>query len=860
MKSFVWLSAALLSFSLAAAAPGRVVLPDSAAPVAYDLAIVPDVQAGTFTGSVKITLDVKKPTADIALNAADLRFDSVALSHVAAKPVVSFDTKNEVARLHFPAVLKPGRYTLSIAYAGKINHSPAGLFTLDYSVAGKKHTALYTQFENSDARRFLPCWDEPAQKAVFRLTATLPAAEMPLSNMPVATTEVLPGGKKRVHFAASPKMSSYLLFYGQGDFERISRNVGGVDVGVIVKKGDTAKGQYALDTAAALLPFYNSYFGVKYPLPKMDLIAGPGSSQFFSAMENWGAIFYFERALQVDPKTTSEDEKREVFVTIAHEMAHQWFGDLVTMDWWDDLWLNEGFASWMEYKSADALHPDWHIWTTALHAKESAMRVDAQAGTHPVIQHVTDVLAAGEAFDTITYQKGQATIRMLEAYVGPVAFRAGVRNYMKKYAYRNTVTDDLWREIDKVSPHPLTAVAHDFTLQDGVPMIAATATATGMHLSLGHFERDGAGAPRRWLVPVSVSASDGKPIWHGLVSTDRPADVVVPKGVVAIVNAGQSGYFRTQYDDVLMGRITSQFNTLSADDQFGTLNDAWALGEAGLRPMADGLALARLARADMDPIVQQALAEKLASLDALAKDLPVQAPLRQYAVQVLQPLLTPLGTHKRAGENDNVTMLRGTLMESLSRLGDAVVIAEASAAFKTYLASADSLQGDDRDTVLSVVALNANADQWQQLLTLAAQSGDTLEQRKLYLTLASVRDDALAAKTLELALQDSVPLTLRPDIVRAVSAGHPDMAYDFAMSHKAAFDTLLEPDSRALYFPSLAASAHDPAMVAKLDRFIATELGGRSGSRIDMVKATITHAARVRQQRLPEVAAWLAQH
>ncbi|MGB8600679.1 MAG: M1 family metallopeptidase, partial [Rhizomicrobium sp.] len=497
---------------------------------------------------------------------------------------------------------------------------------------------------------------------------------------------------------------------------------------------------------------------------------------------------------------------------------------------------------------------------TALYAKESAMRADAQAGTHPVIQHVTDVLDAGEAFDTITYQKGQSTIRMLEDYVGPVAFRAGVRNYMKKYAYRNTVTDDLWREIDKVSPHSLSVVAHDFTLQDGVPMVAASATATGLHLSLGHFERDGAGAPRRWLVPVTVTASDGKPIWQGLVSTDRPADVAVPQGVVAIVNAGQSGYFRTRYDDVLMGRITTRFNALSADDQFGILNDAWALGEAGLRPMADGLALARLARADMDPIVQQAVAQKLASLVTQARGLPVQASLRRYAVNVLQPLLAPLGTHKRAGENDNVTMLRGTLIEALSVLGDPAVIAEASTAFKDYLANPGSLQGDDRDTVFAVVALNATAEQWQQLQALAARSTDTLEQRKLYHALAAVRDEALAAKTLELALQDPVPLTLRPDIVRAVSADHPEMAYDFAIAHKAAFDALLEPDSRALYFPSLALSAQDPAMVAKLDQFVATGLAGRSSSRIEMVKATIRHTVNVRQQHLPDVASWLDPH
>ncbi|HET9863636.1 MAG TPA: M1 family metallopeptidase, partial [Steroidobacteraceae bacterium] len=310
-----------------AATGKRVVLPDSVTPLAYRIDFTPDIGALTFKGTVEIDVQVNRPTHTFELNAADLVIDNVVLAGEPNKPAVSLDDKIQTVTFTFDHPVTTGAHTLKIAYHGRIYQSASGLFALDYQDprGGKAPArALFTQFENSDARRFVPCWDEPGIKSTFELTATLPAGLMPLSNMPVAGTDPLPHGLQRVRFAKSPKMSTYLLFFGAGDFERVHRTVAGVDVGIVVKHGDTAHAAYALDAAVQLLPFFNDYFGVPYPLPKLDLIAGPGSSQFFGAMENWGAIFYFEYFLLIDSRISTQTDQQSVYSVIAHEMAHQW--------------------------------------------------------------------------------------------------------------------------------------------------------------------------------------------------------------------------------------------------------------------------------------------------------------------------------------------------------------------------------------------------------------------------------------------------------------------------------------------------------------------------------------------------------
>ena len=858
------LGAIALSSTTKAADPDRVVLPTSVAPTAYRITITPDTKALTFSGDVQIDISVRAATATIVLNSADLVIDHAGLTGAKAPLTVAYDSAAQTVTLAAGRVLKPGAYTLNLAYHGQIFRQASGLFALDYATPSGQARALYTQFENSDARRFVPSWDEPGRKATFQLTAIVPEGQMALSNMPVAAAKGLGGGLQRVEFAPTPKMSSYLLFFGLGDFERVHKLVDGIDVGVVVKRGDAARGQFALEAAEHILPYYNDYFGTPYPLPKLDLIAGPGSSQFFGAMENWGAIFYFDRALLIDSKISTEADRQGVYSVVAHEMAHQWFGDLVTMDWWDGLWLNEGFASWMENKATDHFHPEWNVWLQSLGAKQGAMQVDARIGTHPIITPIHDAQQASSAFDTITYEKGAAVIRMLEGYLGEDAFRAGVRRYMHAHAYGNTVTDDLWAAVDEGSAHPIADIAHDFTLQAGVPMIteaaACDAGQTTLTLGQSHFAIDATSTTAiRWRVPVTVATFAGGKV-KTVVASPTPTTVTLPGCGPVVLNDGQSAYFRSRYTREGLAALSSRYGDLSADNQLGILYDTATLANAGAAPMADFLTLTAAFPASADPVVADALAGRLIALDRLYDDLPGQEPFRTYARSVLTPIHARLGWDPKPGEPDNTQSLRATVIEALGRFGDPEVLAEARKRFDRFLADPNSLDAGTRRSVLGVTARRADTATWNRLHALAVSAKSLLEQQQAYDLLGAAEDPALARKALDLALSGEPPATIAPEIIGTVAGRHPDLAFEFATTNWDKLAPLLEPNTRSQALPRLIAGSNDVAIIARLDAFAETHIPPGSRQTLRQVEAGVRYQAHIRTDRLPEVDAWLKTH
>lgn len=844
-------------------------LPRTARPSHYAVEVTPHADTMSFDGKVRIDIDVLAATDRIVLQAVNMRFAHATLAPAKGKPLaatVSVDAAGQTATFAFAKPLAPGKYVLSTEYSGKINTQANGLFALDYATPDGQKRALYTQFENSDARRFIPSWDEPDYKATFDLTVIAPAAQMAVSNMPVAKSEDIGGGLKRVTFGTTPKMSTYLLFFGLGDFDRATlAGPGGTEIGVIAQKGKVDQARFALEAGRDVLAEYNDYFGTAFPLPKLDNIAAPGRSQFFSAMENWGAIFTFEYSLLLDPSISNVSDQQRVFTVAAHEIAHQWFGDLVTMAWWDDLWLNEGFATWMEGRTTQKLHPEWDIdHADAAYTSRSAMGRDAYATTHPVVQHVATVEQASQAFDGITYGKGSAVIGMLEDYVGAEQWRAGVRNYIKAHAYGNAVTDQLWAEVDKAAPgKQFTQVAHDFTLQPGVPLIKASARCeagkTVVALEQGEYTVDRPGkTPLHWHVPVAVRGGDGNVV-RTLV--DGQGSVTLPgcSGPV-LVNAGQKGYYRTLYAPAQFKALAAGFATLPVVDQLGVMMDAGALATVGLQPEADLLDLTAKVPLDASPDLWLQVAGTLGGIDDLYEgDAKQQAAWRKYALSRLSPKFARLGWENRDGDSAQVKQLRARLIGTLGTLGDQNVVAEARRRFAAFQADPASLSPDMRRTVLGIVARNADAALWDQLHAMAKKETSSMIRDQYYSLLAAPKDEALAKRALDMALTDEPGATNSAGMISSVSREHPELAFDFAVAHREQVDTLVDSTSRARYYPMLGAGSSKPEMADKIQAFAEKYIAESSRRDAQTAVTGIQTRVKLRAQRRPQIDAWLKQ-
>ncbi|MEO8362011.1 MAG: M1 family metallopeptidase, partial [Vicinamibacteria bacterium] len=723
-------------------------LPRNVRPSHYDVSIVPDAASLTFKGNVEITIDVLQPSTSIALQSADLTYVWAKLLSADGRtpfgaPKIVVNEETQTTTFTFASRIPVGQYKFAIEYAGKIGTQAVGLFALDYDTDGGPKRALYSQFENSDARRMIPSWDEPVYKATFALHATIPKGQMAVGNMPVAATTDVAPGKVKVDFKPSPKMSTYLLFFSVGEFDRITTMADGVEVGVVTRKGVSEQGAFALQSSKDVLRDYNTYFGVPYPLPKLDNVAAPGSSQFFGAMENWGAIFTFEYDILLDPSISTVSDKQEAFKVAAHEISHQWFGDLVTMSWWDDLWLNEGFASWMESRTTERLHPEWNTAIEAVNGREAAMRRDSLSTTHPVIQKILTVEQASQAFDTITYQKGEAVIRMLEEYVGADAWRDGVRRYVKAHTYGSTVSDDLWRAMDAAAGKPIKDIAHDFTLQPGVPLITVSDTQcdkgqSRVTLTQGEFSPD----PEKkksltWRTPVRVKSLDSRFSTQAMV-TGGKATVTAPGCDAVIVNAGQSGYFRTLYAPKPFARLVSGFSKLAAIDQLGVMLDSWALGISGMQPISDSLDLAAATSPNADPQIWSQVSDTFLTLDAYYRGKPeAAARFRKFALARLAPEFARTGWEPKPDESSSLSILRAELIGTLGDLGDPAVIAEARRRYTASASDENAMPAALRKTILGIVARHADAATWGRMHEAAVAEKTPLVKDRLYQLLAS---------------------------------------------------------------------------------------------------------------------------
>ena len=767
-------------------APGR--LPKNVVPLSYDVAIVPHADALKFTGTESVRLQFREATATVQFNSLNETLNHVLLD---GKPVERVTSSDE-QQLTTVTLAKPvtGLHTLSFSYRGKIETQPQGLFAQKYKKSGGDQAVLLsTQFEATDARRMFPCWDEPAFRATFRLTVTVPKSWVTVGNMPVVRRTVH-GESATVSFERSPKMPAYLVEFTAGDLREVSAVHGGTRFAVWAVAGQEQSGAVALASAQDILADYNDYFAHPYPLPKLDSIAVPGG--FSGAMENWGAITYNDRILLVSSSSTMQN-RQTTFSIQAHEMAHQWFGDLVTMGWWDDTWLNESFASWLAAKETAARYPAWRWWEQEDESRESAMAADARATSHPIEQHVTNELEALNSFDSdITYSKGEALLRMLEAYIGEDVFRQGIRSYIKNRAYSNAAAADLWNALGQASGKSIPAVAAPWIEKPGFPLVhvAAACDASGnrsVTFSQERFLLNGASAkPSDWQVPLRIRSGTAAPRAVLLDTQDQKSEAGRCDEALS-VNADAIGYYRVQYDAETLAVNTRRFPTAIDGDRIALLDDQWALVGSGQASLQDFLALASSMGADRDARAWQQIARALAIIEYAERGSPGHQAFAAYSRALIKPVADGLGWDASPTETPDVGDLRDTLLRDLSRWEDQATIDEARRRFAAFVKDPHGVSADAQATLLAIVGQNADAATFAQLHALAKGAKDDTFMQRCYVALARVRDPELARQVVQIALSDEVPPqanTLSLRLILTLAREHPRLSWDAYIAHQ----------------------------------------------------------------------------
>jgi aminopeptidase N len=844
-------------------APGK--LPKEVVPHHYALRLEPDLDHFTTHGTMTVDLEVRQPVSEIVLNALDIEITNASLKGIIETPLkIVPNPEQQTISLKLPTTIQPGNYQISLEYNGILTEHAQGLFYVRYAAPSGKKIMLATQMEPTDARRMFPCWDEPAFRASYDLTVVVPKKHLAVSNMPIERETPLADDLKEVKFQRTPPMSSYLVVLVSGELEAVSGEADGIKIRVITTEGKSEQARYALEVTKKVLPYYNGYFGIRYPLPKLDQIAVPGG--FDGAMENWGGITYNESTLLFDPQTSFAQTKRDIFVTVAHEMAHQWFGNLVTMAWWDNLWLNEGFASWMETKATAHFNPDWDLWLTADLDKGGVMSQDARKTTHPIQSEVDNESAADDAFDDITYVKGAAFLRMLENYLGEEKFRKGIHRYLAAHEYSNTTTADLWNALEKSSGKPVTALSAAWTEQPGLPVVDVNSDCTNGHqtvtLTQERFSvHDPTAKPLSWTIPISWFDTAHPSSLHDTLLQDAPVKLVLSKCDDAIkLNAGDVGYYRVSYEPDWYQKVN--IAALPPGDQLTVLEDTWAMVDAGRLSATNYLALAQSLSSAKTFAVWNQILGVLEILDGLQESQRTRAAYQQYARALIQPQLQRLGWSPRPGESTGDALLRNQVIGALGNLGDTAVIAEAQIRFKKFLEHPDSLPADLRPAVLGIVGHFANQQTYDELHALALNAQGTEERDLDYRSLAGALDDSLARATLELSLtNETVPQEASMLVAQVASEGeHIDLAWDFAQKHVKELLDKVDAFNRNDYLPSILDTSSDTAQAGQLTQFVASNVSEDALPRAMETADDIRFRAALKKRELPKVNEWVAEY
>ena len=754
-------------------------LPANVTPERYDLTLTPDLKAFTFEGSEIVAITVLEATADVVLNALELEIES-AVAERSGKSLtaqIELEPARERARLRFGESLEPGSWTLRIKFRGILNDKLHGFYRSQYTdAAGKSHTVATTQFEATDARRAIPCWDEPALKAVFGVTLVIDDDLTALSNAGIKAERKLAGGKKEIVFMDTIRMSTYLLAFIIGEFEATSPVDAGTPLRVVHVPGKRALTGWAEQIGAFSLKFFADYYGIPYPGDKLDLIAIPDFAA--GAMENLGAITFRETALLADEHTASRAELERVADVVSHENAHMWFGDLVTMRWWNGIWLNEAFATFMEMLAVDAWKPNWKRWESFGVSRGAAMAIDALKSTRSIEYTVLSPEDCRSMFDVLTYEKGAAVLRMLEQFLGAEVFRKGISAYLKKHQYNNTETGDLWDALEAASGQPVRSMMDTWIFQQGFPVVSAAPTADGRALKIS--QRRFFFAPpenpevQLWHVPVMVRArTDQGTEVHKLLLTEAETTLQLPGKIEwALLNEGGHGFYRVRYSPELLEALTKNRAALQPIERFGLVSDTWAATVAGLTPLAEFVKMARLFRDETDINVWRALIGAFSYLDMIATD--AQRPAVAAAVRdIAGPAAARLGWSPLQGEDELQGQLRASLLNALGTIGeDAAVQTRARQLYDAWQQAPAKANRDLQPAFVSILAHSGDAKRYQEFKKHFKSARTPQEEQRYLFSLANFRDLALLRQTMEMTLNGDVRTQNSPYLLHSLLANN----------------------------------------------------------------------------------------
>ena len=719
-------------------------------PINYRLIFEPDLKKFTFHGTGSIFVDCKKPTKIITMHCAELKILScqVKSGKKFIKSIPKIVEKKEELQIILSEKIK-GNAIIDLEFQGTLNDRLLGFYRSQYIQNGKTKYLATTQFEAADARRAFPCWDEPEAKATFEISIIADNKFTAISNMPIKLKKKI-GNKTIYNFIKTPIVSTYLIYLGVGEFEYLTGKIGKTQIRVITTKGNKSKGKFSLDLGKKLLTSYEKYFGIKYPLPKLDLIAVPDFAA--GAMENWGAITFRETILLYDPKTSSTRTKQFIAEVISHEIAHMWFGNLVTMKWWNDLWLNESFATFMATKFVDKFYPEWDLWNQFVEdAMNIAMGLDSLKTTHPIDVKVNSPAEIREIFDAISYDKGGCVLRMLEHYVGEPNFQKGLKKYLSDFKYKNAKGQDLWDAIGKASKMPVTSMINTWLKQPGFPLVEINQDGNTLKLKQKRYllEPEKKFSKGLWSIPLSLGLESET---NTKLFSKKSMSVKLPKNTVGFVaNYGRKGFYRVKYDEgiLLDLKMLVDEKRIPAIDRWAVQNDLFSLCISGDEQVRNYLDFSDAYFDEDSYLASVNVAHNLASLYFRAFDERFVEEIRGYAINYFRKILSRLGWEPQKSDKHTDALLRTFTISVLGKMDDDDVTDEALKRYKKFLKSPNSISPDLIETICSIAAWNGNAKTHAELAKLY-KNAKTMEEKLRFLgAMCGFQDKKLLLKSLD---------------------------------------------------------------------------------------------------------------